>query len=220
MKIIILGEPIAKPAHKCGCIRNKPRAYKSTKLEKQMKEIKKQLSREMKINGIYKPYNRSLIVRYTFLFPTNKSDAVGQKNAKLWGINPHISKPDFDNLAKMYGDCGTGILWTDDAIITVATPVGKYYDYDPRVEIEIEENNNMQLDEKSQKVLKVFGPKELREFLRDVSAFWAWPVERINDLVATGEESNKAAVLSAATSLLIEFAQKHSDNLNKIKKLI
>lgn len=216
MKIILMGNPVAKVRHRCGCIRNKPRAY-----DPQIKDVMHGIKSEMNVqcikNGVNLPYNRSLRVDYTFVLPIPRSASVAQKNAILWGIDNHTSKPDRDNLMKLYDDCGTGILWSDDAIINHGEPV-KIYGEEPRVEIEITDNT-MILDKKSQQVLKVFSPQELKEFLRDVTAFWSLPAERVDELLPMGKESNKAAVLSAATSVLIEFAHKHAEKLKKVKNL-
>lgn len=217
MKIILWGNPAAKARHRCGCNRNKPYPY-----DPQIKDVMKGIKKEMKAQaelakGFYLPYSRSLTVQYTFVLPISKSASISQKNAFKWGLSPHTSKPDRDNLMKIYDDCGTGILWSDDAIINRGEPI-KIHGDNPRVEITITENT-MQLDKRAQQVLMVFGPEELKEFLRDVTAFWSMPAERVDSLMPMGEEIDKTSILSATTSVLIEFAHKHADNLKKIKKL-
>ncbi len=217
MKITLLGNPVAKSRHRCGCIGNRPHSY-----DPQIKQVMKAISDEMLRcmvfgNGVYSPYNRQITVRYTFVLPVPRSANRGVKNGFLWHFENPSGKPDLDNLIKLYNDCGNDILWSDDAIITNAFAT-KIYGDKPRVEIDIMENT-IKLDKQTQQVLMVFGPEELKEFLRDVSAFWAWPAERVDELVAKREENDKASTLSAAASVLMEFAQKHAENLSKIRKL-
>ena len=54
----------------------------------------------------------------------------------------HCKKPDVDNLAKMYIDIGTGILYQDDNIIAQISGL-KIYDENPRVEFFITELKNV-----------------------------------------------------------------------------
>lgn len=51
---------------------------------------------------------------------------------------PHLKKPDVDNLAKTYLDCGTGIFWHDDKQI-ISLKVSKKYSDDPKTIIRINE---------------------------------------------------------------------------------
>lgn len=49
-----------------------------------------------------------------------------KRAAALAGIIRPTSKPDSDNLLKLYGDAGNGVLWADDAQITTATVRKRY----------------------------------------------------------------------------------------------
>lgn len=48
-----------------------------------------------------------------------------------------VVKPDWENLAKLLGDAGTGILWADDAQIVEAHTYKKYTDKEPGIELEV-----------------------------------------------------------------------------------
>lgn len=68
--------------------------------------------------------------------PTPKSmSKINKANAEVGNIRP-LSKPDFDNLAKTYCDMMTGVLLSDDSIITKGT-LEKFYSIKPRVEIDL-----------------------------------------------------------------------------------
>lgn len=58
------------------------------------------------------------------------------KKADIAG-NPHIFKPDIDNLIKFVLDCCNKILYNDDCTITKIT-ASKVYDDNPRTEFTIE----------------------------------------------------------------------------------
>lgn len=61
------------------------------------------------------------------------------KPAKVRLLNaPHLVKPDVDNLAKMYLDCGNGIFWHDDKQI-ISLKILKKYSDDPKTIIRINE---------------------------------------------------------------------------------
>jgi len=48
----------------------------------------------------------------------------------------HVKKPDADNLLKFVADCGVGILWHDDAQVSVCN-IEKVYSEKPRTEISV-----------------------------------------------------------------------------------
>ena len=228
MKIVIEGDPISKNRTKCMCMGNKPRVY-DPQVDVEMKIVKAQIlsewnkiwdcvdNKKMVLEASYLTKVKSFSVGFTFLFPTNKSEALGQKNAKLWGFVPHIVKPDFDNLEKFYSDCATGILWDDDCQITVAYSKKLYSEY-PRTEIEIMANNPLKLHPKAQEILKVFGPSKMSEFCKDIQKFWSWSPKDIYDLIPEGESRYKEEVLTAICCTLAEFADKYADDLKKILK--
>ena len=81
-------------------------------------------------------------IEYRTYFPTpsyyNKIDIF---LAEI-GLYRPISKPDFDNIEKSYGDSFTGNIWIDDIIVVDAT-IRKYYSILPRVEIDLKYANQL-----------------------------------------------------------------------------
>lgn len=56
--------------------------------------------------------------------------------AEIGLVNPATSKPDYDNIAKLYSDMYNSTVWIDD-VLTIHGEVYKYYSILPRVEIEL-----------------------------------------------------------------------------------
>lgn len=137
----------------------------------------------------------SFCVSLVFRFGPNDSDSKATKNAKLWGLTPHISKPDLDNLEKFYLDCSTGIIWDDDAQITFCSSA-KMYDENPRTEMEIMIKPEMKLEKEAQSVIDVLTPSQYRLLLEDC-----------NHLCQEG-----------TPNALVNFATKWAELLRKIKK--
>ncbi len=227
MKIVISGNPIGKSRHKCACIGNKPRAY-DPQIKNQMQEVKEKMleawnsafdseNKEIVMDASNLAQAESFQVSFTFLFPVPKSGKKGHQNAKLWGFQSHNSKPDFDNLEKFYSDCATGIIWKDDCQVVFNTSK-KYYDENPRIEMEIMVKKDLKVHPDAEAVLLVFGPEKLKEFLKDVSAFWPWRASRVDEIVASSEIEGKDKMLVALSALLAEFASKHAEDLKKIQK--
>lgn len=65
-----------------------------------------------------------IIVYMTFYMPIPKSTPKS-KLIEFWD-KPHKNKPDLDNLIKWVLDCGNGILWVDDCIISEICAKKKY----------------------------------------------------------------------------------------------
>lgn len=227
MKITIPGVPIPKKRHQCGCAGKRPYAY-DPQSQTTMKNIKKQIlgawnecfespNKQIALEASNLLSAESLVVRYRFIFPVADSATYPHRNAKLWGWERYAQKPDLDNLTKLYTDCGTGILWKDDAQIEDLHSK-KYYGENPRTEITIMALSEFKLHPKAKGVLTVFSPQKLREFCNDVTAFWAWPATRIDEVVADGLSQDKERLLFSASCLLMEFAEKYADDLKKILK--
>lgn len=58
------------------------------------------------------------------------------------GLDRPVSKPDFDNIEKAYGDAFTGNIWIDDILVVDAT-IRKYFSILPRVEIDLMYSNQL-----------------------------------------------------------------------------
>jgi len=158
-------------------------------------------------------YAKAFYVNLSFYLPTIDSDSDGQKNAKLWGFELANKKPDCDNLAKFYLDCANGILWKDDSMIVQAN-AQKQYGYPARVEIEIMPKEPIKLHEKTEGVLKVFSPYELKELFKD--AYYL--SKQDNQNIFEMDRDNKEHWLSTTAHLLSEFANKYADKLKKVNK--
>ncbi len=60
-------------------------------------------------------------------------DSISQKRRELLYRNPHIFKPDLDNLVKYVCDISSGVIYQDDCIISSIT-TKKVYDENARTE--------------------------------------------------------------------------------------
>lgn len=79
-------------------------------------------------------------MRLEFFFPITKSTRKRDIDVMLAGDIRPAKKPDIDNLMKAVCDALNGVAYKDDAQI-VDIEVAKYYDVEPRVDIEITEIN-------------------------------------------------------------------------------
>jgi Holliday junction resolvase RusA-like endonuclease len=125
MRIIIKGKPKYQKRHRHG----NGRTWNPSSNDK--KTIK--LSAQSQINQ--KPYDIPLQVEITAYYPFLKSWS--KKERAISEGAPKITKPDADNIAKLYGDALNGVAWTDDNIITELT-VRKLYSREPCVVIEVD----------------------------------------------------------------------------------
>src|ERR1700690_2351918 len=123
MKIVIDGPPVAKKRPKCKCVNGHGFVY-----DPQVKDEMSMIKEEIKRQWDYQ-YSRpdaeyhqechlidrseAICISLTFYSPIIKSSTKAQKNAKLWGLSLNAEKPDIDNLAKLYLDCMTGIVFPD-----------------------------------------------------------------------------------------------------------
>ena len=75
-------------------------------------------------------------VTYRAYFPTPGYYNRLEKFVAEIGLDRPISKPDFDNIAKLYADMYNANVWLDD-MLTIRGMVEKYYSILPRVEIDL-----------------------------------------------------------------------------------
>lgn len=75
-------------------------------------------------------------INLTFYIPMPESWSLAKK--KRMDMTPHTTKPDRDNLEKGVCDSLNKIIWKDDGQVFDGRTV-KYYSFNPRIEIEIEE---------------------------------------------------------------------------------
>lgn len=81
-------------------------------------------------------------IEYRSYFPTPKYYNKIQIFLAEIGLDRPVSKPDFDNIEKAYGDAFTGNIWIDDILVVDAT-IRKYFSILPRVEIDLMYSNQL-----------------------------------------------------------------------------
>lgn len=202
MKITILGIPIAKARARTvrqgrSVVTYDPQSNLKFSIKQQMK---------LQLSGISGQLN-PLIVYLNFYFPYPAT-----KNP--WILPYHTTKPDIDNCIKWILDCANQILFHDDKQI-VEIYAKKLYSDQPRTEIEIMPINDLKLDENVLKVLKIFDPATLKEFVNHASTL-ARIFQEVNPDYPR-HDSQKW--LTAAASLLMTIAKQYTPKLTKLKKL-
>lgn len=75
-----------------------------------------------------------LIISVVLFMPIPQSWS--KKKREAFHLQPHISRPDLDNMVKWIGDVGNGILYDDDAVIC-AMHAYKFYSLEPKTVISI-----------------------------------------------------------------------------------
>ena len=133
------------------------------------------------------------------------------------GYRTCTEKPDFDNLAKMYTDCVTGIIWKDDKAITKCTAWKVRYSKNPRTEMVIMSKKDLTLSEKEEAVFKAFSPEEMKLLL-----FEAHKLGEIYEeygLRWAMIQTFMVMLLFSTTALHVtQFAAEFADKLKKLAK--
>lgn len=83
------------------------------------------------------PFEGAISLMITEYRAIPKSWSQKKHKAAVDGSVTPTTKPDWDNIGKAVSDALNGIVWKDDAQIVDAY-VRKFYDNDPRVEIEVD----------------------------------------------------------------------------------
>lgn len=225
MKIVIPGEPIPKKRHRCGCRGGFPIAY-DEQVSKEMASIKQIAlsewtkqhqsgNKQIEIEASNLARADSFRVVCTFVFPVPQKFNQFNRNAKLWGFSQHNTKPDVDNLAKLYIDCLTGIIWRDDGQVTISVSK-KVYGENPRTELEIMAETGMDINSEAKKILCVFSPSELERFIDDAHelVFFKQPVNEFD------ESETNDAYMELSANQLVKFAHAHGDKIRKLQKFM
>jgi Holliday junction resolvase RusA-like endonuclease len=223
MKIILKGNPIPKARARYSKRGSFVVTYDPQ--EKEKNKVKEQLTFTLadQINSDDKRISteackvclgKAFTVSFVFYLPINKSDSIGERNAKLWGLTLATNKPDFDNLAKFYCDCLNNVIWADDCLV-VRGEIDKFYSDDPRVEIEIKVKEVPKLSEKEKKIITMFSPDELYDLLANTSALSSLKHGVIFDLC----DESKHAWFKEVSHRLSDFSLKYTSILKKIEKL-
>jgi len=206
MRIVILGDPIAKQRHRHAKRGRKVITYDLQASLAHM--VKSQMECKKADNW---PLEGAFDIELWFYFKTAKSDSTAIKNAKLWGFKFHDQKPDYDNVAKFIGDCGNGVLWKDDSQIISAT-CHKLFCEEPRVEIEIKARSKPQVKKDIEEILNIISPFELKEMSRDFNQ-----IRHIGQIETAllADEKSKCQV-EAFCAFLSKISDKHLNVLKKI----
>lgn len=228
IKLVIEGDPIAKTRHRCGCHGKFPTAF-DPQIKSEMNPMRKVIlawwNSYFDDPDSIKAEEARLIARsdtfyvtMQFFMPITRSCPAGLANLKLWGIISCNEKPDFDNLAKFYADCMTGIVWPDDKMVVCGISHKVRYSKNPRTEISIMSKKELTLDERQLSVFKAFSPEDMRDFIteaNELSMLLGCNAQYFRD----NDQIPGEPFLSEASMLLIKFASRFSDKLKKIAKL-
>ncbi len=213
MRIVIPGEPIAKARPKFSSYGSFVKTYDpQSKLAKAMKGSLG-ISVKLDLPNDFEDYFRlPLYVSLAYHMPIAKSDSATLRNAKLWGFEKPNHKPDLDNLIKWTADIANGILWHDDAQIVQLAASQEYSD-SPCTIIEVNLIHKVNMIKEHENVFKTFSPTDLCDFINSVrSVYMRTPMLDKEDPLKLAPEE-----LAATANVLIEFANKWSDKLRKIK---
>ncbi len=210
MRIIIPGNPIAKARPKF-CVRGRqamaydPQAKLMAEKRAELSFIAKQDQQE-DFEGLF---NASLIVRLWFHMPVQENASKVERNAKLNGLIRPAIKPDIDNLIKLVLDISNGQLWHDDSQI-VELHAYQQYSENPCTIIEIEDIK-INMNEDSEKFLRLFSPTTLEKFESDVSCL------RVSlEALRLTHRSDREKNLEAASAILKDFANTYALALKKM----
>lgn len=151
----------------------------------------------------------SFKVEMTFYLPVAQSLPTGQKNRLLWGFSNHNTKPDLSNLVKFYEDCLTGVIFSDDALISNVSAC-KRYSSQPRTEIKIMPCEEISLENEATEILSIISPKEVSNLVYDVMY--------LKDLL-TVPESNTSENLTQIAAILSRISKSSAKKLQKIAKI-
>lgn len=209
--------PRTKPAAKISLRNGQVRTWNESTQDKQ--------KLQWQIKAILSEHHRELLttdpcaeirVKLRYYLPIPKSASQAEHNLMCWGVIPHITKPDNDNLTKFYGDVGNGILWPDDRQITCHM-LRKRYSTNPRIEYTIEVVPNM-LSREAKDILSIYSPSEVSSLIDDV-----WQMFELYDTSAERIEQEEDPYLlnqklMKTACILSRIARNHSKKLNKIAK--
>lgn len=141
MKIVVEGIPMAKQSARFRIAKNKTgKDFIMSYQKKELKDnetnsrydIKHQLPKD------FIPYaNIPLQLELTFVYPPLKSwTKAKMKQLENGEVIYKTTKPDNDNLQKNIADILNGLVYTDDALVSISV-VKKIYGFTPRTEIVI-----------------------------------------------------------------------------------
>lgn len=225
MKITITGNPIANKRVRCGCLNGHGHAYNDPQQTIDMKAVRTHIldawnahfdSNKAQCESVLSA--ESFHVGFDFYIPIAKSESTTIRNLKLWGLIPCTDKPDWDNLGKLYSDCMTGIIFSDDKLITLGA-VGKVkFSDNPRTEITIIPKQKYKMTTQVEAIYKLFSPNELKQFFEQTLKF-SKHYDRYQTNLEEDSPYRSVDLLSATAMHMIDFANAYADKLKKIAKL-
>ena len=189
-------------------------------LEQQLKKALDSDDKKEQMEAAEITRGRDYIVRMKFYLSVPKSNSEAERNAKLWGLEECICKPDLDNLEKFYLDCCSNALFPDDKQVFLLMSTKKYANK-PKTVIEIMSKKNLSVNEKARGILQIFGPERLMSLVNDIwELFELYDVDEEDDWVANkvGEENVREVRLARTAYLLSLVAANHGKAFEKIQK--
>lgn len=206
MRIIIPGDPISKIRHRLSTRHGFIRQYDP---QDKLKKVFSSNLRES-VENLWRvqerPHKIDIIFEMDAIIGSSKSES----NLKAWGYSYPLKK-DLDNMAKFVLDCGNEILWPDDRYI-IELSCKKRFSQKPCTIIDIEIIPEMKMTKEHEIVFKTFSPNDIADFNREAQSIY------FPDAICTLDDTRMyEKQLASAADLLIEFANKWTDKLKKIK---
>lgn len=161
IKIIIPGTPIPK-------MRARISKFGAYDIQSPQKQGIRNFMWACAHNEKFAPLECPCAIDFKFFMAIPPSMSKAQQNYHAWNLYGHTKKPDFDNLEKFYLDCGSSVLYKDDALVQKCT-TEKRYSLTPRVEMTVKATQGTDVDEKTLKTLSKFNPDEYLNLLSDIS---------------------------------------------------
>jgi len=161
MLLSINQRPLAKTRPRFYCQRGTPRVYEiQTEI---MKKLGMYFNNQMHDKGYLKADEGPIMINLTAYMPKPKSWS--KKRSKQSEGNPVVTKPDIDNIYKIYSDVLTGIAYRDDSQVFRCLSQ-KIYSDKPRVEIEILPLGNEMVNEHAKVVSQNINLQDLEYLVK------------------------------------------------------
>lgn len=135
VEIVIEGMPMPKQSFKIGKYKNFTPKKTKDKINNVIEQIKAQLPEDFEI------INQPVILSYTVLYPFTRAfeKKIVKDQIVKWDDTPWLpvaykaTRPDLDNLIKLYNDCLNELVIQDDSLIVGYDRIRKFYSKEARV---------------------------------------------------------------------------------------
>lgn len=162
------------------------------------------------------PWDSAIRIELTFYLPIAETLPNAKRNALAWNLHFHNVKPDLDNLEKFILDVCNGIIFQDDKqIIEISSK--KIYSLKPRTIIHVMPKKPLNIEQKAQNILSVFGPDKLMQFADDIQGLLK--VYNIEESSIKEDEESYIESLIQTANALSRIAKNHTKELMKIQKI-